>query len=169
MSLKSEKKSTEKHMDNACTNPTSETSSMKCSSVASQQENLQLKQEPVMDKHTSAKCDDNGQWMTSTNKKRVNKNKKNQRNGKKNKQNKNKPKQGKQQQLSVNNELKETTLDFPLDKDLDKKDLNSNLSNIVKPEIKEQEKPKEETLMSQKIKKQPVQAKETPKSKGNKI
>ena len=121
-----------------------------------------------MNKQPSNKCEDNGQWMTSTNKKRTNKNKKNQRNGKKNKQNKNKGKQGKKQQPSPKVGVPETVPESSVDTDLAKKDLNSNSANVQKLEVKEQEqeKPKEEAVKELKTKKNPVQAKETPKSKG---
>ena len=62
----------------------------------------------------------------------------------------------------------ETVPESSVDTDLAKKDLNSNSANVQKLEVKEQEqeKPKEEAVKELKTKKNPVQAKETPKSKG---
>lgn len=100
-SLKSEEKCQAKVKDTNQTNPTSESSSMKCSSIASQQENKHAEPASQMTKHRSQNYNDGVEWITSASKKKGSKNKKNQKGGKntnrKNKNNKNKNKQNKKQ------------------------------------------------------------------------
>lgn len=96
MSLKSEEKSDEKKKDQNQTNPTSETSSIKCSSIASHHEKVA----PVVADTPAHNYSDEAEWITSADKKRNTKNKKNAKGNKANKkvkQNKIKVKQVKKQ------------------------------------------------------------------------
>ena len=95
VSLKSEEKSDEKKKDKNLTNPTSETSSIKCSSIASHHDKVA----PAIADTPAHNYNDEAEWITSANKKRNPKNKKNVKGNKnkKVKQNKNKAKQVKKQ------------------------------------------------------------------------
>lgn len=98
MSFKSDEKEILRVKDTTQTNPTSETSSLKCSSVASHQESKNQDTVPPMMKNQSQNYSQAGEWITSANKKRSTKAKKNSKatkTNKKGKQNKPKAKPGK--------------------------------------------------------------------------
>jgi hypothetical protein len=105
-SMKSDEKYAEPKIVKTPTNPTSESSSIKCSSVTSKGDKGKVST-GIAQHNIAAEETDGIEWTTSTNKKRNNKNKKNQKN-KKNKQTKAKakPAKGKEKQQTVKGEKK---------------------------------------------------------------
>ena len=130
VSLKSEEKygerSAEKIKDQNLTNPTSETSSIKCSSVASQYDKVA----PALVQNTTQNYNDGSEWITSSNKNRNQKNKKNvksNKNNKKAKQNKNKAKPVKKQPQNQNTEEKKPNSIWD-------QDIEQNVLSVTAPE-----------------------------------
>jgi hypothetical protein len=106
VSIKSDEKYTEPKIVKTPTNPTSESSSIKCSSVTSRGDKGKVST-GIAQHNIAAEETEGIEWTTSTNKKRNNKGKKNQKN-KKNKQTKAKakPAKGKDKKESVKEEKK---------------------------------------------------------------
>lgn len=149
MSLKSEEKSDEKKKDQNQTNPTSETSSIKCSSIASHHEKVT----PVLAETLAHNYNDESEWITSANKKRNTKNKKNVKGNKTNKkvkQNKIKVKQVKKQ---------------PQNQNIEEKNSNSIWDQAIEQTVLSVTQPEPQSLITNEIQNIPSKVEKSPQIK----